>query len=80
MRCYHLTLTKGAYHTGQYPNLFKEYGYSDEAIQNKVNQAFHELFYGPDRIYHPVGHDMGYITDTGNNDVRTEGMSYGMMM
>lgn len=23
---------------------------------------------------------MGYIVDTGNNDVRTEGMSYGMMM
>ena len=31
-------------------------------------------------IYYPVGDDMGYLTDTGNNDARTEGMSYGMMM
>ena len=23
---------------------------------------------------------MGYLEDTGNNDARTEGMSYGMMM
>ena len=32
------------------------------------------------QIYYPVGDDMGYMTDTGNHDVRTEGMSYGMMM
>lgn len=40
------------------------------------------MFYGSDeeRIYHPVGEDMAYIVDTGNIDVRTEGMSYGMMM
>ena len=39
------------------------------------------MFYGPEdeRIYHPVGEDMGYIEDTGNHDARTEGMSYGMM-
>ena len=32
------------------------------------------------RIYHETGEDMAYIEDTGNHDVRTEGMSYGMMM
>ena len=39
------------------------------------------MFYGPEdeRVYHPVGEDMGYIEDTGNHDARTEGMSYGMM-
>lgn len=30
--------------------------------------------------YHPVGEDMGCLEDPGNHDVRTEGMSYGMMM
>lgn len=40
------------------------------------------LFYGTEeeRIYHPVGDDMGYLEDTGNHDARTEGMSYGMMI
>jgi len=32
------------------------------------------------RIYHQVDDDFGYMLDTGNLDVRTEGMSYGMMM
>ena len=32
-----------------------------------------------ERFYHEVGADMAYIEDTGNHDVRTEGMSYGMM-
>ena len=39
-----------------------------------------EIIKEDERIYHPVEDDMGYLTDTGNNDVRTEGMSYGMMM
>lgn len=40
------------------------------------------MFYGKEeeRIYHEAGPDCGFLTDTGNNDVRTEGMSYGMMM
>ena len=40
------------------------------------------FFYGKEdeRVYAPVGVDMAYITDTGNDDVRTEGMSYGMML
>jgi oligosaccharide reducing-end xylanase len=40
------------------------------------------LFYGDEdvRIYYQLGDDMGYMLDTGNLDVRTEGMSYGMMM
>lgn len=31
-------------------------------------------------VYYEVGDSMGIILDTGNNDVRTEGMSYGMMI
>ena len=73
---------QGAFNTGIYKNVFKEYGYKQEEIDRKVEEAFQTLFYGSEeeRIYHPVGTDMGYIEDTGNTDVRTEGMSYGMMM
>ncbi len=72
---------KGAFYTGEYRNVFKELGYSEEAIEKKIQDTWEALFFDEDlRIYHPVGDDMGYITDTGNNDVRTEGMSYGMMM
>lgn len=73
---------KGAYYSGVYKNVLKEYGYEEREIKEKVEATFETLFYGKDeeRIYHQVGDDMGYIEDTGNHDVRTEGMSYAMMM
>ncbi|WP_110930121.1 glycosyl hydrolase family 8 [Paenibacillus bouchesdurhonensis] len=72
----------GAFHTKKYRNLFDELGYSETDIEARLEQAWNDLFYGdPDvRIYYPMGDDKGYILDTGNLDVRTEGMSYGMMM
>lgn len=74
----------GAYETGEYPNLFAEYlGKSEAEIQAKIEAAFQQLFYGDDvseRVYYPVGSDMAYMLDTGNDDVRSEGMSYGMMI
>lgn len=69
----------GAFHTGTYSNLFKEIGKSDEEIKNRLNEVFEEIFFGEERIYFYDG-DMGYVTDTGNNDVRTEGQSYAMMV
>jgi oligosaccharide reducing-end xylanase len=75
---------KPAFETGLYPNLFKDYlGKSDEEIQAKIDLAFDQLFYGDDateRVYYPVGADMAYISDIANEDVRSEGMSYGMMI
>lgn len=73
---------KGAFYTGSYRNMFQEYGYDEAEIDNKVNQAWEELFNGDEdtRIYFESGEDEGYMLDTGNLDVRTEGMSYGMMM
>lgn len=75
---------KPAFETGIYPNLFKDYlGKSDEEIQAKIDAAFDQLFYGDDsseRVYYPVGSDMAYISDIANADVRSEGMSYGMMI
>ena len=72
----------GAFNTGEYRNLFAEIGKSQEEIQKKINDTVNAFFYGSEdeRIYHEVEDDMGYLEDTGNNDARTEGMSYGMMM
>lgn len=72
----------GAFETGRYRNVFAEIGKSEKEIREKIESAVSEFFYGSEeeRIYHPVGEDMGYLEDTGNNDVRTEGMSYGMML
>lgn len=73
---------KGAFETGVYRNVFLENGYTQEEIDKKIEDSFQTMFYGSEeeRIYHPVGEDMGYMEDTGNHDARTEGMSYGMMM
>ena len=75
-------MNKGAFYTGNYRNVFLEYGYSEAEIREKVKDTWDKLFYGDEdtRIYYPVGEDKAYILDTGNDDVRTEGMSYGMMM
>ena len=35
---------------------------------------------GESTVYYEVGDSMGIILDTGNNEVRAEGMSYGMMI
>lgn len=73
----------GAAYTGNYRNLFKEIGYSEEEINQKVETAWQKLFYSEDeneRIYYPVGDDMAYIYTADTNDVRSEGMSYGMMI
>lgn len=75
---------KPAFESGIYPNLFADYlGKSNAEIESKINAAWDQLFYGDEsseRVYYPVGADMAYILDTGNGDVRSEGMSYGMMI
>src|SRR5262245_35928610 len=73
----------GAFESGGYRNLFRERGKSEAEIQSKLDAAWQQLFYGDDntqRVYYPVGEDMAYVMDIGNGDVRSEGMSYGMMI
>ncbi len=71
----------GAFETGKYRNLFAEIGKSQEEIDRKLDEAFKTFFYDEnERIYHENEEGFGYLVDTGNNDARTEGMSYGMMM
>ncbi|MDF2593468.1 MAG: glycoside hydrolase family 8, partial [Clostridia bacterium] len=74
-------MLKGAFHTGKYTNLFAEIGISQDRIDERIKDTFNTIFFDPEeKIYFEMGKDMGYMLDTGNNDARTEGMSYGMMM
>ena len=65
-------------------NLFAELlGKSEAELDAKLDSAWRQLFYGDDqsqRVYYPVGPDQAYIADIGSGDVRTEGLSYGMMI
>lgn len=72
--------TQGGMQTGRYRNYFAEMGYASEDIDRRVNDVFQEVFFGPNRVYFEVGDSLGYISDLKNHDVRTEGMSYGMMI
>jgi oligosaccharide reducing-end xylanase len=77
----------GAYFTDKYPNLFLRSGHTESESQAKIETAYQQLFHG-DPEQQAVGFDAGsnangplmYITDWANHDVRTEGMSYGMMI
>lgn len=67
--------------TRTYPNLFAEIDVTEDEIDAKIQDTFDTMFFDPvERIYFEIGDTMGYMLDTGNNDARTEGMSYGMMM
>lgn len=61
-------------------NVFLEMGYPENEINEKLRQVFDSVFFGKNRVYFEVGDSLGYISDVKNNDVRTEGMSYGMMI
>jgi oligosaccharide reducing-end xylanase len=74
---------EGAFYTGEYPNLLLEWGLTEEEIQARIDETWEQLFYGDDqtqRVYYPVGDDLAYMLDVGNQDVRSEGISYGMMI
>lgn len=73
----------GAYKTGDYRNLFVESGsYTDAQVDARLQEIWDQLFYGTDneRVYFPTGTDEAFILDIGSNDIRSEGMSYGMMI
>jgi oligosaccharide reducing-end xylanase len=77
----------GAYATGHYRNLFAETGHSQKEIRKKVDDAFQQLFHGNltnETIYYDAGSNsngpLAFITDIKHRDVRTEGISYGMII
>lgn len=74
---------QGAFYTGKYRNLFLEAGYTQAQVNRRLDDLWHTYFEGDEnneRLYYEVGNDMAYILDVNNNDVRSEGMSYGMML
>jgi len=80
-------VARGAFATGQYRNLFAENGHSPKEIQRRIDAAFRQLFHGDpatQTVYYPAGQNangpLSYLTDIANKDVRSEGMSYGMMI
>lgn len=72
----------GAYYTGDYTSPFKTYlGKTDAEIQEKMDALWNHYFKGDDnsKVYFDNGNE-AYIKDINNDDVRSEGMSYGMMI
>ncbi len=73
---------KGAFYTGKYRNLFREYGHSRREIRSRNEAAFQQLFHG-DSVTHAVYFEPGrnengplvYVSDVLHNDVRSEGIS-----
>jgi oligosaccharide reducing-end xylanase len=63
-------------------NLFSERSHTDAEISAKLAKMWGSLFEGNDeqRVYYEVGEDEAYILDVANDDVRSEGVSYGMMV
>ena len=72
----------GAYYTDNYRNLFNEYlGISQQQTDQKMEQIWNHFFVNEKtKVYYESDDNTAYIYDTGNQDVRTEGMSYGMMI
>jgi oligosaccharide reducing-end xylanase len=77
----------GAYKTRHYRDLFAEQGHAPAETRAKIDKAFQQLFHGDgqeERLYFETGANangpLAYMTDWANNDARTEGMSYGMMI
>jgi endo-1,4-beta-D-glucanase Y len=77
----------GAYTTGEYRNLFIEAGHSEEEVNEKINRVYKHFFHGDPNtqtLYYPAGSNtngpLAYMPDINHNDVRSEGMSYGMMI
>ncbi len=75
---------RGAAETGRYRNLFAEYlGKSDAEVKARIEAAWRQITAGdPDsqRLLYPLPGDMAYVPDINNHDVRSEGLSYMMML
>lgn len=77
--------------TGYAENMFGTVlGKTEEETKEKIESVWRHFFTPGDitryeddgqcSVYYLAGDDKAFIMDTGSNDVRTEGMSYGMMI
>ena len=82
------TEDRGSYYTGRYPDLFVAAGRTPGEVRAKIAAGYAQLFLDGDpatqRINFMAGSnhdgDLAYILNPGDGDVRTEGMSYAMMI
>lgn len=81
LKSYH---DQSAFMSGVHRNLFVEMGLASAAgVQEKIRADYQQLFFGdPDNqaLLYDAGNGMAYIHAVDNNDIRSEGMSYGMMI
>ena len=82
---------KGAFYTGKYTNHFNHVlGISQEQVDARMDSLWQHFFTPGDfsrfaqadqsTVYYEVNDSMAFVYDVGSDDVRTEGMSYGMMI
>jgi oligosaccharide reducing-end xylanase len=80
----------GSLHAGPYLDAFARAGYTKKQVDAKIEATWQQLFHGSpgtdsDRydgqtLYYRLAPDLAYVEDIGNQDVRTEGMGYAMMI
>ncbi len=74
----------GAFTSDKHRNLFAEMNIaSSSAVKQKLQAAYQQLFFGnpnDQSIMYAVGSDRAFIKSIDSNDIRSEGMSYGMMI
>ncbi len=64
-------------------DMFVEAGYGPNFADQLLQNAYSKLFEGDpidERICFEASDDMAYIVDIGHDDIRSEGMSYGMFV
>ncbi len=82
---------QGAYYTGEYHNYFSEVlDKSQQEVDARMEALWNHFFTpgdfskfkedGQTSVYYEPTDSTAFIYDTGSDDVRTEGMSYGMMI
>lgn len=79
--------TEGAARSGTYRNLFVEIGKPEAEVTAKLDRAYQQLFHGnteDQTVRFDAGQNangpLAYILDINHGDIRSEGMSYGMMI
>lgn len=77
----------GAVAAGQYRNRFVELGKPPAEVAAKLGAAYQQLFHGDpasEAVMFAAGKNergpLAYVKDIGHDDVRSEGMSYGMII
>lgn len=78
-------ISTSGYSSGYYPNVFTQFNVATQAqVDSKVQAAFNQLFVNGDtnnqRLLYDTSDGMSFIRAIDSNDIRSEGISYGMMI